>query len=53
MDKKLTVRHYAKIRGITVHAVLMAIKNGWNMPGVVKVELVGDRYVIFYKETPS
>lgn len=45
----LSTEEYAAMRGITRQAVVQAIKNGWQMPGVEKVETVGGRSVIFMK----
>lgn len=43
---KLSVTQYAKKRKITRQGVLDAIANNYKMPGISKVEKVGNTYVL-------
>ena len=42
----ISVKQYSILRGITPRAVQLAIKNGWDKPGVVECHLVGNRYIL-------
>lgn len=46
MEKKITVKEYAELRGITVQAVRKAIRMKHNMPGVQNVDNFGKAHVI-------
>jgi hypothetical protein len=46
LSPMISVKQYSILRGITPRAVQLAIKNGWDKPGVVECHLVGNRYIL-------
>lgn len=47
----MTVKEYAKLRGITVQAVTKAIRDGRKLPGIVRVEKYGRYYLLIGKKS--
>jgi len=47
--QQITVTQYAEIRGISTQAVRKAIKEGWILPGITKVQMFGKTYILTYK----
>lgn len=50
MKKKLSVTEYSKIRGTSRQVILRAIKNNWNLEGILKVEKIGATYVLTFDQ---
>lgn len=48
--KKLTPSQYAELRGITLQAVTEAIRKGWQLPNVTKIEKFGRFYLLTVKQ---
>jgi hypothetical protein len=44
--EQLTPTQYAELRGISLSAVTDAIRQGWEMPGVIKVNKFGRFYLL-------
>lgn len=45
--KKMPVREYAKLRGITPGAVHKAIRKGHLTPGITNYEMYGGTYILY------
>lgn len=46
----MTVKEYAKSRGVTVQAVTKAIRENRKLPGIIRVEKYGRYYLLIWKK---
>lgn len=51
MSKQISVAQYAEIRKITPQAVHQNIKKGYALPGVTKVDKIGNHYILTVDDT--